>query len=237
MKKENYPNYIWRIVFICLLMIPVIFYRQFSQALLAYFTGSNILHTIRNQWHIVFLNIFFFISILIPLSYRRKVKWSEYGLVAAFFVSLFIEMYGLPLTLMFASNYFQANAPLPKSVVHFSFMGTGMSMHVPMVYGGALITIGTGIITVAWITLYKNIKKSDELVTRGIYSLSRHPQYLGFNLVIIGWFFGWHTILTALLSPILIFMYTRVCFIEEKEVSLLFKEKYEDYKKKVPFFF
>lgn len=228
---------IWRLFFIILLMAPIIFHKQFIQALIAYFTGSNIMFTIRHQWHIVIINIIFFISILIPLSYRRKVKWSEYGIVAAFFISLFVEMYGVPLTLMFASNFFQAHAPLPQAVVHFSFMGTGMSMHIPMVYGFILITIGTLIITVAWVTLYRHLKKSDDLVTQGIYSFSRHPQYLGFNLIIIGWFFGWHTILTAILTPILIFIYVRVCFIEEREVASIYRGKYDAYRKKVPFFF
>lgn len=246
MNKKSAPSEIhlnkkwklaFRVFFIILLSVPIIFYKQFSQALIAYFTGSNILYTVKHQWHIVIINILFFISILIPLSYRRKVKWSEYGLVVAFFVSLFVEMYGVPLTLMFASNFFQAHAPLPQAVVQFSFMGVGLSMHIPMVYGGVLITAGTLIITIAWVTLYKNIKKSDALVTQGIYSFSRHPQYLGFNLIIIGWFFGWHTILTAILTPILIFIYIRVCFIEEREVSLVYQEAYSQYKKAVPFFF
>lgn len=228
---------LWRIFFLLLLIIPILFHHQFGQALLAYFTGSNIMFTIRHQWHIAIINIVFFISILVPLSYRRKVKWSEYGIVVAFFVSLFVEMYGIPLTLMFASNFFQTHAPLPQAVVQFSFLGTGMSMHIPMVYGGILITIGTIIITIAWITLYRHIKKSDDLVTKGIYSLSRHPQYLGFNLIILGWFFGWHTILTAILTPVLLFIYVRVCFIEEREVAAIYKGKYERYRKQVPFFF
>lgn len=227
----------FRLFFILLFAFPIMFHRPFSQALVAYFTGSNILHTVKNQWHIVFLNILFFISVLIPLSYRRKINWSEYGLVAAFFISLFVEMYGIPLTLMFASNFFQAHAPLPQAVVQFSFMGARMSMHIPMLYGGLLITIGTCLITVAWVTLYRNVKQSERLVTQGVYAFSRHPQYLGFILIIVGWFFGWHTILTAILTPILIFIYIRVCFIEEREVSLIHEDAYTHYRERVPFFF
>ena len=235
--QDKKGRLIFRLFFILLFSVPVIFHRPFGQALIAYFTGSNILHTIQHQWHIVMINLLFFISILVPLSYRRRVNWTEYGLVAAFFVSLFVEMYGIPLTLMFASNFFQAHAPLPRSVIQFSFLGARMSMHIPMLYGAILITIGTLLITVAWVTLYRSVKRSDRLVTHGIYAFSRHPQYLGFILIIVGWFFGWHTILTAILTPILLFIYIRVCFIEEREVSNIYKENYDHYRAKVPFFF
>ncbi|UCE74970.1 MAG: DUF1295 domain-containing protein, partial [Methanomassiliicoccales archaeon] len=68
---------------------------------------------------------------------------------------------------------------------------------------------------------------------KGIYSFSRHPQYFGFILMIIGWLIGWPTILTVIFTPILIFMYLRVCKIEEKELSHI--KEYEIYKNKVPF--
>ena len=46
----------------------------------------------------------------------------------------------------------------------------------------------------------------------GIYKYSRHPQYFGFLLVIVGWVIVWPSLLTIALSPILIFSYIKFLF-------------------------
>jgi protein-S-isoprenylcysteine O-methyltransferase Ste14 len=107
-------------------------------------------------------------------------------------------------------------------------------MTLAMLYGTILMVIGTIIIIVAWITLYRKIK-TEEIVTSGIYSISRHPQYFGFILIIFGWLVGWPTILTIVFATILIYKYIRVCKIEEKELASI--KKYQEYKNSVPFFF
>jgi protein-S-isoprenylcysteine O-methyltransferase Ste14 len=157
----------------------------------------------------------------------------EKGLVGAFFISLFVEMYGIPLTILFASKHFFTATNLPKDIVEFDFLGVGFSMDVSMAYGAVLMVIGAFLVILGWITLYRNIKKG--FVTTGIYSFSRHPQYLGFILVNIGWIFGWPTIITLVFAPILIYKYISVCKKEELEVSKEFP-RYKDYKKTVPFF-
>jgi protein-S-isoprenylcysteine O-methyltransferase Ste14 len=196
--------------------------------------GMLLPYTITQQWHIVILNIVLFLSFLIPLSFRRRINWKEYGLVTAFFVSLFVEMYGIPLTIYFASGYFSgSNGEMPNSIVTFNFLGVDISMSLAMTYGLVLMLIGMSLIIIGWVTLYRNLEEN-AIVTSGIYSISRHPQYFGFILVVVGWLVGWPTILTAIFSPILIYTYIRVCKIEEKELSS--NADYNSYKKKVPFF-
>ncbi|MGF7117302.1 protein-S-isoprenylcysteine O-methyltransferase Ste14 [Methanobacterium oryzae] len=107
-------------------------------------------------------------------------------------------------------------------------------MDIAMTYGAILMLIGMFIIIIGWIKLYRSTKK-DGLVTDGIYAYSRHPQYLGFILIILGWFFGWPTIITLVLAPILIYKYIKVCKTEEKEISKEFPE-YKEYKENVPLF-
>jgi protein-S-isoprenylcysteine O-methyltransferase Ste14 len=219
---------------VILIIIPFLFYEAFFDHIYFHFTGLLLPNTITNQWHIVVLNIVLFLSFMIPLSFRRRINWKEYGLVTAFFVSLFVEMYGIPLTIYFTSSYFtSAGGEAPSSAVVFSFLGVSISMTVAMVYGTILMLIGMFLIVIGWITLYRN-SKENALVTSGIYSVSRHPQYFGFILVVVGWLIGWPTILTLIFSPILIFMYIRVCKIEEKELSS--NSEYEIYRKKAPFF-
>jgi len=227
--KRNLPL---RLLFLALAFVPLVYWKEFLHHFYVYITGTIITSVIMQQWHIVVINIALFLVFLIPLSYRRKVKWTEYGLATAFFVSLFIEMYGIPLTILLASKYFfNPNTILPAHVVEFHFFGVGFSMDVGMTYGTILMIIGGLFILTGWVTLYRNLKKNVKLVTTGIYSLSRHPQYVGFILIIVGWLVAWPTILTVVLSPILVYKYLRVCATEEKEMA---SPEYEEYKKSVP---
>ena len=143
-------------------------------------------------------------------------------------------MYGIPLTILFASKSINSpNIELANVVYEFEFLGVNIAMDMAMLYASFLIVIGTIFILVGWITLYKKIKE-EELVTTGIYSFSRHPQYLGFIFIIIGWFIGWPTILTVIFASILIYKYIKVCKVEEKELANI--KKYQEYESKVPFF-
>ncbi len=235
MSLDKSKNLIPRILILALFLVPLIYFNDFYNHFYVYLSSNVITGIITQQWHIVILCILLFMAFLIPLSYRRKANWIEYSLVSAFFVSLFIEMYGIPLTVLFASKYFfTPGTQLPPNIISFYFLGVGFGMDVAMTYGAILMLIGMFIIIIGWIKLYKSTKK-DGLVTDGIYAYSRHPQYLGFIFIILGWLFGWPTIITVILAPILIYKYIRVCRAEEEDVSKEFPE-YNKYKKDVPLF-
>jgi hypothetical protein len=233
-RKIGNKNLIWRILLIILIIVPFIFIYDFYLHFHAHFLGTIYPVMITGQWHIVILNILVFISFLIPLSFRRKISWKEYGLVTAFFISLFIEMYGIPLTVFFASRAFtDVSVQLPSSAFEFHIFGVNIEMTHAMIYGTVLMVIGTILIVIGWVTLYKH-SKNDEIVTVGIYSYSRHPQYLGFIFIILGWIIGWPTILSVIFGMILVVVYVRVCRLEESELAK--SKPYQKYKNKVPFF-
>jgi protein-S-isoprenylcysteine O-methyltransferase Ste14 len=228
----SWKNWAIRAALLAFALSSLFFYNDFVEHTYAHFTGSLINSVATGQWYLVALNIIIFVSFLVPLSFRRKVDWKEYGLVVAFFVSLFVEMYGIPLSIMFASRLI--GPPLVDNLHYVLFvpvLGVTLAFTIQMMYGTMLMIIGTVFVTVGWVTLYRNIKK-EKLVRTGIYSISRNPQYLGFILVIIGWLVGWPTLLTVIFAPILIFVYVRLCRVEEKEISHL--HGFKRYRREVP---
>jgi len=78
--------------------------------------------------------------------------------------------------------------------------------------------------------------RTETIVTTGVYSIVRHPQYLGGLLAHVGISFLLSTWFSLLVTPLMVLL---VCFIskkEEKELVREFVKPYKDYKKNVPMF-
>jgi len=78
--------------------------------------------------------------------------------------------------------------------------------------------------------------RTETIVTTGVYSIVRHPQYLGGLLAHVGISFLLSTWFSLLVTPLMVLL---VCFIskkEEKELVREFGKPYKDYKKNVPMF-
>jgi len=190
-----------RILLGLIALVPFIFSQPFYLHFKAYITGTIISGIVTQQWHLVLISIIVFGLFIIPLTYRKRAKWIDYGLVGAFFVSLFIEMFGIPLTILFASKFlFIPGTTLPDNIVRFTFLSVNLSMDHAMTYGLGLMLVGTVLIIIGWQSLYRQASKPG-FAQNGVYRVSRHPQYVGFILLVMGWFFGWPTILTLIFSP------------------------------------
>lgn len=188
----------------------------------------------QGRWDLVLLNIVGFLLILIPLNYRRKADWKSMGIYSAFIVSLFVEMYGVPLGIYLSTPALSGFASSQDVVLNLFVFGWGFDLTLWMVIGLIITVIGMAITAIGWIKIYRTDK---DLVDEGIYSYSRHPQYIGIILIVVGWFIGWPTPLATLILPILIYTYYKLALEEEKEVSEeIGRQKYQSYKEKVPRF-
>lgn len=236
MKKEILsPKWLLRLALFFLALMPFFYWQPFYDHFYAYLTGTIINNIIKSQWYLVLFFILLFGLFAVPLTYRKRARWIDYSLIGAFFVSLFVEMYGIPLTILFASKYFFApGINLPPNILEFYFFGVGIGMDHAMVYGSILMIIGMALIIFGWWGLYKK-SKSGGFIQSGLYKISRHPQYAGFILLIIGWFFGWPTIITLIFSPILIYKYIKAAKAEEKDMLKSFGVEYDNYRQKTPF--
>lgn len=78
--------------------------------------------------------------------------------------------------------------------------------------------------------------RAEKIVSTGLYSRIRHPQYFGGILAHIGISFLLSSFLALITTPIVILLNFLISWKEEKELIKEFGEDYEDYKKRVPMF-
>jgi protein-S-isoprenylcysteine O-methyltransferase Ste14 len=196
-------------------------------------------------WGLVILNsavfIIFAFSFFKPATRR---DWTSFGAFSAFLIALFVEMYGFPLTIYALSGWLQSRYPGVNWFSHDSghllemMFGWRSNPHFGPFHILSFILIGGGFVMIssAWHALF-NAQKAKQLATTGPYSYVRHPQYVGFVLVLLGFLVQWPTILTLLMFPVLVVLYVRLAIFEEKEVRTEFGADYEVYAKAVPRFF
>jgi len=79
--------------------------------------------------------------------------------------------------------------------------------------------------------------RPEKVITTGLYSKMRHPQYTGAILSHIGITFLLSSFYSLLVTPLVIFINYILCWKEEKELVRQFGENYVRYKKLVPMFF
>lgn len=162
------------------------------------------------------------------------------GATLAFFVALFTEMYGFPLTIYILTGILGSKYPALNPFSHASghlwltFLGGGaLMMTVIHLISNGLVVIGFALMWKGWKLIHG---AKGELVTDGPYAYVRHPQYAGLFIIMIGMLIQWPTIITAVMFPVLVFVYYRLSKREEGEMTKLFGEEYGRYVEKTPMF-
>jgi len=78
--------------------------------------------------------------------------------------------------------------------------------------------------------------RTEKVVTTGVYSIIRHPQYFGAILAHIGFSFLLSGLYSLLVTPLVIAVVYIISWKEEQELLKEFGEDYEEYKAKVSMF-
>lgn len=195
-------------------------------------------------WALVVINSAIFIIFAFSFFKPRTARdWRSFGAFSAFIVALFTEMYGFPLTIYFLSGWLQSQYPGVDWFAHDSghlpemLFGWRGNPHFGPFHLLSFAFIGGGFIllSASWRVLYQ-AQRMSVLATSGPYARIRHPQYVGFVLIMIGFLFQWPTILTLAMLPILLIMYWRLALHEEREVEAEFGNDYRQYAARVPRF-
>jgi protein-S-isoprenylcysteine O-methyltransferase Ste14 len=196
-------------------------------------------------WSLVLTNSVVFILFAYSFFKPRTPRdWRSFSAFSAFLIALFAEMYGFPLTIYFMSGWLQSRYPgidwFSHDAGHLLEMlfGWKTNPHAGPYHILSFILIGGGFVLIAraWSVLY-DAQQRHELATTGPYGYVRHPQYVGFILVMLGFLVQWPTLLTLAMFPILVIMYMRLAHQEEREARTEFGQVYDRYAARTPAWF
>lgn len=196
-------------------------------------------------WLLVIINTAVFVIFAFSFARPRTGRdWRSFGAFAGFLVALFTEMYGFPLTIYLLSGWLGSRYPAVDPLSHNSghlwetLFGWGGDPHLNPLHLLSNVVIGAGFILLAaaWDVLYK-AQRAGRLATTGPYARVRHPQYIGFVLIMLGFLLQWPTLVTLVMFPILVTMYVRLARREEREAAATFGEEYARYAAITPAFF
>ena len=195
-------------------------------------------------WTMVIINSLVFIIFAFSFAKpQSKRDWRSFSAFSAFIVALFVEMYGFPLTIFLLSGWLQTYYPGVDWFAHDSghlleiLFGWRGNPHFGPFHFLSFIFIGGGFILLsnAWKILYA-AQRTHTLASTGIYARIRHPQYVGFVFIMFGFLVQWPTLLTLAMFPVLVYMYIRLAYWEEREVLAKFGDEYARYAERTPRF-
>lgn len=197
---------------------------------------SHIAHS--GAWGIALIVIvgasWFLYRYLAPRTWK---EWASAGVVQAFIIALYAEMYGFPLTIYLLVRFFGLDQGNLSASLWSTLLGFGETgMMIAMILGYVLLFAGIGIFMEGWRELH-HAKQEDRLVTDRLYALVRHPQYTGLFIALFGeGIVHWPTIFSVALFPIVVLAYYLLARSEERKVEEEYGDEYRAYRKRVPMF-
>lgn len=190
------------------------------------------------RWELMVIWVVLFGLFLLFIPFYKKSQKRPASIYLAFVVALAFEMFGIPLSLYIVT--WGLGVSLPEGILwehtlkqYIGYWG--------MYIGFTSNFVGILFIIFGWKAIHKYYWSKEEgegkLVTDGIYSFIRHPQYAGFLLLAFGMLIHWATLPLLAMFPILTIMYYKLAKKEEKEMEKEFGAEYIEYKKKTRMFF
>lgn len=200
--------------------------------------------TAYGHWSLVIINAAIFILFAFSFTHpKTRRDWRSFGAFSAFIMALFTEMYGFPLTIYLLSgslgNRYAGKDLFSHDAGHLwhTLHGWQGNPHTDPLHmmSGIIIAGGFLLLASAWSVLHA-AQRGRTLASTGSYAVIRHPQYVGFFLIMFGFLLQWPTLPTVVMFPVLMVMYYRLAKREERDALSAFEESYERYRAATPAF-
>lgn len=184
---------------------------------------------------VIVLISWWFYRYLAPSGWK---DWTRAGLVQAFIIAFYAEMYGFPLTIYLLARFFGLDvAWTAGGNLWAQLFGTPVAHLIAMLVGYTFVFAGVSLIAAGWRQIYQ-ARQDDRLVTDGVYGTVRHPQYTGLFIALFGeGIVHWPTVISVVMFPIIVAAYVLLARREERQMIDQFGEQYRVYKRQVPMFF
>lgn len=195
-------------------------------------------------WSLVVINVAVFAIFAYSFARPRTARdWRSFGAFTGFLVALFVEMYGFPLSIYLLAGWLQRRYPGVDLFSHDAghlwetLLGWNGNPHLNPLHllSGVFIAGGFILLARAWPVLYA-AQQRHALAMTGPYAYVRHPQYVAFIVIMLGFLLQWPTLLTLAMFPILTWAYVRLAKREEGEVRATFGKLHDRYVALTPAF-
>lgn len=177
----------------------------------------------------------FFYRAIVPKSWK---EWTRAGIVQAFIIAFYAEMYGFPVTLYALTRWFglDVSGTFWDGNLWIYLTGTQAAMLVSMIIGYSIAFFGIALVSAGWREVYR-ARRENRMTKKGPYAFVRHPQYTGFFLVMFGeGVVHWPTVFSLAAFPIVVIAYVLLARKEERQMVERFGNEYIEYRGRVPMF-
>ncbi|MEM2129920.1 MAG: methyltransferase [Candidatus Bathyarchaeia archaeon] len=196
-----------------------------------------------NAWYLVYLGLIATAFALVSLFLEFKLSSSAAFVGWIFYfpvlfntlVPMFILFFSI-IGVFYTPWLVFTDWPLANSLINGVIRFQSETLHTFVDgLGYTFIFFGLIIYSVGLFQLLSHAREERTIMTNRLYSISRHPQYLGIFMWTLGFaMIGWRLI-NYLMWLTLCYSYTLLAEFEESELEKKFGQNYVEYKTKVPF--
>jgi protein-S-isoprenylcysteine O-methyltransferase Ste14 len=172
---------------------------------------------------IFFILAFAIRNIKTYISTKKSIRGKSLKLTISVLISTIIYcLILLRLTLLKSKFLFEIDLPTGINIIGLVFVSVGFILGI----------LSLSVMKNSWRVGIKYDQKT-ELITTGIYRISRNPYFLSYDILIFGYILIFTSPILIILYLILVIVFHKMILEEEKYLQSVHDAAYEDYKRKV----